>query len=162
MLHSCNSFSIISAAQASSRLTEGVTIRRLSSATAASVYTLVSIGGYFIRENTCLAITITPNNGSCFCPRPYYIYTYYIRTLKATVYSGLGSRLDICLLFIFIYYFIGTAGKLQSLWMFCNKAIYMAYTLFFQYLVDSNKNSGLFYITKAIVDSCTKELHGRT
>ena len=46
--------------------------------------------------------------------------------------------------------------------MFLNKAVDVADTLLLQDFIHGNENARLLYIAEAIIDGCTKELHGRT
>ena len=46
--------------------------------------------------------------------------------------------------------------------MLLNKAVDVADTLLLQDFIHGNENARLLYIAEAIIDGCTKELHGRT
>ena len=45
--------------------------------------------------------------------------------------------------------------------MFLNKTVDVANSLLFENLIDGDKDTGLLYITKAIVDGGTEKLHRR-
>ena len=56
---------------------------------------------------------------------------------------------------------VGSTGDLEGLWMLLDKGVDVAHALLFEDLVDSDKDTRLLNIAKAVVDGCTKELHRR-
>ena len=57
---------------------------------------------------------------------------------------------------VLIYYFACSTCYPHSLRMFLYKRFYVANALAFQYLIYCDKDAGLLYITKAVVDSCSE------
>ena len=59
---------------------------------------------------------------------------------------------DFSLRLLFEDHIVGAAGDLQGFGMLFDETVDVANALLFQYLIDSDQNTGLFYFTESVVD----------